>query len=754
MTNPICVIQSCSSLDNVDNDVELLSISTTVSNTIYPLYVKFIIDNTSSQNTLQQITINLKSDEYSYSNGAYLINSCINVIPNNVYTVKAKVFFSDGSFSNYSQIKVFTASPSQPEIISAYGDSVSSIFLSITPQMEVSSYTVILAYIDLNNIQQLDILDNISCTDNTKQFIELTNLQVGIQYNISLIATNLNGQSKISNTVLASCEPKPDAPTTLTATFDSNADITLSWVAPNNIIHLPIDHYIIEDGSGNQLDICPGNLTSYTFSQPFAVNQSYSFQIIAVHIANNVSYNSDASNIATVSIPEPSEIQNLQSSFDKDSLAITLTWDLPANNNIISTTSYNISVNNGPIQNVSTLSFIYSLTSANSTYSFTIVPLHASYPSNDQSVSINVNIPLTGAPTNFSGNFDNLGNITLVWLPPNNNNLISTTSYNVYNNGSNAVIGTTTSTSFFIPNQLPQSSGFHVNSVHGLTEGNASQGIIINIPSPSMPLNLSAIVNATSPPTVSLSWDPPANNNTINTTSYNVYQNGLLVHNVIQTSYNSDSLISGNSYTYVVKPVIQTTEINSPASITIIAYQASQQVATFSSQSRNNSVILNWSPPLDNGGASSQYYLIQLNQNTPIQVNLNSLSYTFNNLVNGTSYNFSVSLITSPDNGTTLLNGQIYTISASPSGLPIINSISLTNNTLTSSISPNGSNLLANYEIISFDANNVPTISNFNTPSVNVSTGLVSISQNLPGNIVKASLIVANSVGLVYANTQ
>ena len=63
-----------------------------------------------------------------------------------------------------------------------------------------------------------------------------------------------------------------------------------------------------------------------------------------------------------------------------------------------------------------------------------------------------------------------------------------------------------------------------------------------------MPLNLSAVVNPTSPPTISLNWQPPANNNTINTTSYNVYQNGSLVHNVIQTSYNSDSLMSGNSY--------------------------------------------------------------------------------------------------------------------------------------------------------------------------------------------------------------
>ena len=744
-------IISINALDNANSDQQLITLTSLASASVTPVYAKLIVDNITT-NALCQKVINLGNSDFSLSGTTFTIKLLIPVSENNQYTIKVRIYYSDNNFTAYSPLKSFISAPTTPHIVSAYGDSETSIYLSITPQTEVTSYSAILSYVDLSNNQQLDVVDNLTTTDSTKQFIELTNLIQTVNYLISIIGVNSNGVSNISNSVQSSTKPQPDPVTNLAASFDNNADITLTWTAPANSIHLSVDHYIIQDGSGNQLDTCSGSVVTYTFAQPFAVNQTYSFQVIAVHIANSVSYNSTASNIATISIPEPSEVLNLQSSFDPSSLAITLIWSQPANNSIISTTSYNITVNNGPIQNTQSTTFVWSSTSPNSTYAFTVVPLHASYPSNDQVNSINVSIPLTSAPLNFNGSFDPLGNITLTWSAPSNNNVITTTSYNVYNNGSGSPIGTTSSLSFVIPNQLPESAGFHVASVHGTIEGNSSPGVIINIPPPTMPLNLAAIVNATTPPTVSLNWAPPANNATINTTSYNVYQNGELVHNVIQPSYNSDSLIAGTSYTFVVKPVIQSTEINSPASINVIPYQPSSQVNNFTSQPRNHSVILNWSAPNDNGSAVSQYYLIQLNQNSPIQVALNTLSYTFNNLTNGTSYNFTIWLVTSPDNGTTLVNGQVASLSESPSGLPIIVSLSLIANTLIATINPNGSNLLSNYEVVTFDANNIPSIQTFNTPAVS-QNGTVSLNQLFSGSVSKCTLFVGNSIGLVYSNS-
>ena len=171
------VILSTSSLDNTDNDTELLTISsTTASSTVYPSYVKLIVDNVSRSNSLSQLVVNLKNDDYTYTSNAYLISVSIPITTNNNFTVLAKVFYSDGTSTPYSLMKAFTSGPTTPVILSAYGDAKTSIFMSITPQPEVTSYSAILGYVDYNSNQMLDVLDGIITTDSSKQFIELKNL--------------------------------------------------------------------------------------------------------------------------------------------------------------------------------------------------------------------------------------------------------------------------------------------------------------------------------------------------------------------------------------------------------------------------------------------------------------------------------------------------------------------------------------------------------------------------------------------------
>ena len=208
LTSPIIV--SCSALDNVSNDSELLTISSTAPSSIYPTYAKLIIDNISDSNILSQQVINLKSDDYIYSTSKYLINLNIPVESNKQYSVKAKIFYSDGTSTPYSAMKSFTSAPTPPQILSVYGDAQTSIYLSIKPQSEVISYSVILGYVDNSNNQQLDVLDGVTTTDNTKQFIQIPNLQQDVTYSISLIATNGNGSSQISNTVSSTTKPVPD----------------------------------------------------------------------------------------------------------------------------------------------------------------------------------------------------------------------------------------------------------------------------------------------------------------------------------------------------------------------------------------------------------------------------------------------------------------------------------------------------------------------------------------------------------------
>jgi hypothetical protein len=127
-------------------------------------------------------------------------------------------------------------------------------------------------------------------------------------------------------------------------------------------------------------------------------------------------------------------------------------------------------------------------------------------------------------------------------------------------------------------------------------------------------------------------------------------------------------------------------------------------------------------------------------------------SQSITGLVNKTSHNFTLYLITGGTNGIPPLNGQSISLTASASGSPIIQSILFSNKTLSASIDSNGSSLLGNFIIVSYDASNVPTVNQFSTSVANGS-GIYNINQILPSNAVKASLVVANTVGISSANS-
>ena len=191
------------------------------------------------------------------------------------------------------------------------------------------------------------------------------------------------------------------------------------------------------------------------------------------------------------------------------------------------------------------------------------------------------------------------------------------------------------------------------------------------------------------------------------------------------------------------------------------AFQQSSQPTNFIGQPKNNTVILSWNNPTNTGGLTPyQYNLSYLDDNGAlVQSNIaysssGVYSQSITGLVNKTTHNFTLYLITGGTNGISALNGQSVTLTASASGTPIIQSIaySSSNKTLSASVDGNGSNLLSNFIIVSYDSSNVPTVNQFTTPIVNGS-GIYNISQILLPSAVKASLVVANATGISSANS-
>jgi hypothetical protein len=240
-----------------------------------------------------------------------------------------------------------------------------------------------------------------------------------------------------------------------------------------------------------------------------------------------------------------------------------------------------------------------------------------------------------------------------------------------------------------------------------------------------------------------------------------VYQDNVLLSNVVTPSFNTNALVAGQTYSFTVKPLHGTVEFDSPTSVSIMAYQPSSQPTNITTQPKNNTIILSWDNVLNIGGLPpSQFQLSYIDDSgyeskTNIMYNSNGgYSQTISGLTNKKAYTFQLFFMTgSGGKGSPQLNGQPATIIATPSGSPIVNSISFANKTLTASIDGNGSNLLGNFIIISYDTSNVPSVQQYITPSLNATTGLYSISQLLLPATVKASIICANASGITSANS-
>ena len=122
--------------------------------------------------------------------------------------------------------------------------------------------------------------------------------------------------------------------------------------------------------------------------------------------------------------------------------------------------------------------------------------------------------------------------------------------FDIYNNALSPLIPASPSTTnyfFVMGNSYPLGStySFHILSYNKGVASIVSMQTSVSLPIPSNPLSLVAINNATTPPNVSLSRSAPSNNNIISTDSYNVYQDGVLMSDVVTPSFNTGALVAG-----------------------------------------------------------------------------------------------------------------------------------------------------------------------------------------------------------------
>jgi Fibronectin type III domain len=493
----------------------------------------------------------------------------------------------------------------------------------------------------------------------------------------------------------------------------------------------------------------------YSLTRPAGV---YSFKITPLHGLNK----SSQSKSINVQIPVAGAPSNLTSTYDA-SCNVILNWDVPSNNTAITATSYNIyDASNTLIVSTAALSYTFQNQVCGQSFAYTVKSVHGSFIGSGASTSVAVPVPAPAVSVVSA--FDTTGAISLTWnYPQTMVNIDNFAIFDIVNNVLSPSIPASPSTAnyfFSMGNSFPlgASYSFYVLSYNKGVASQASIQTTVALPVPGVPLSFVALDNPTTPPNASLSWLPPSNNNIISTDSYNVYQDGMLVHNVVQPTFNTDALVASQTYSFVVKPLHGSVEFNSPASFSLMAYQPSSVPMSFLAQPKNNSVVLSWQNPANTGGlAPNQFNLSYVADNgQTIQANImysttGAYSQTITGLTNKTSYNFNLFFMTGFKGGAQL-NGQVSTISATPTGFPLITSIQFASKTLTAVVDGNGSALTSNFIIVSYDSSNIPTVNQYTTPATS-SNGMYSIVQLMPANAVKCTLIVSNAMGITAANS-
>ena len=204
---------------------------------------------------------------------------------------------------------------------------------------------------------------------------------------------------------------------------------------------------------------------------------------------------------------------------------------------------------------------------------------------------------------------------------------------------------------------------------------------------PSAPQSLAATAGSGS---VSLTWQPPANNGGAAISGYNIYRGTsaggegatAIATNVATTSFTDTGLTNGTTYYYKVAAVNSagTSSLSGEASATPVAVQATVPTApqSLTATGGNASVSLSWTAPSSNGGSAITGYNVYratsagAEGTTPVATHVTGTTFTDTGLANGTTYFYTVAAVnavgTSPQSGEASATPRA-TVPSAPTGL-------------------------------------------------------------------------------------
>jgi hypothetical protein len=419
-------------------------------------------------------------------------------------------------------------------------------------------------------------------------------------YTFYIVGSNGTVLSNPSNSVSIEIylfTPIPPTITSVTSTCSSG--ITIYWEYINTQC-FPINFYTIyQDG------VSIANTTSSPYTVTSLIDcKSYSYYIITTFKDGSVSPQSNT----VPGVIFPCAVQNLSIINLKDT-CLTLTWTIPSSICIIS--SYDIYKDGTQIANVSsgTTSYLVSNLTSNQLYSFYVVSI--GNPNTTQSAVVSATT-VSNAPTNLTITASCVnGGVNLSWVAP-TNTCDSIASYNIYNTYNSIVtIFNTLNTTYFIQGYLLAggTNNFYIVALFTSTmvpslPSTPTVNIVLN-PCPVLDL---AVINLKDT-CLTLTWTDPSSSCFIS--SYNIYQNGILINTVSSGSspysYLVSNLTSNQLYSFYIVSASGTTLSTASVSVPATTVSNSPTNLIVISSCVTGTVDLSWNAPANTCDTIASY---------------------------------------------------------------------------------------------------------------------------------------------------
>ena len=534
---------------------------------------------------------------------------------------------------------VVPGAPTLSSVVPQNGSIVASWTAPSNNGTEITGYTVSVT----------DGTTTTTCTT-TSLTCTVTGLTNGVEYTVTMVATNSFGNSDDSSSLSATPRTTPTSPTLDTLT-PSNGTLLVTWSAPSSNGGADITTYTATASDGTTSKTC-GWTTGDLECTITGLSNGTEYSVTVT--ATNAAGTSDPSG-SGASVPRTTPDAPTIGTATPGDTQIVVTWSAPSSNGGATIDSYTATATDGTTSSTcewTTGSLQCTITGLDNGTQYSVsVSAHNAAGDSASSTSVNAT-PRTvpGAPdidTITAGN----GQLQVSWTAPTDDGGAAISQYTV-----GVTDGTTTTTCGW-------TSGPLNCTVYGLTNGTeysvtVTATNVAGTSSPSTYENASPLTVPGAPTVTSVTptdagltvtWSAPASNGGSSIVAYTVtaddgtnttncdWTTGPLTCDVV-------GLDNGTSY-----------------SVTVVATNAAGDSVASSSSSAtphttpdapdapdvtvaNQSLVVNWTAPASDGGAEITEYLVTATAGSTVKTCTTSLlTCTVTGLTNGTEYSVTVS---------------------------------------------------------------------------------------------------------------